>query len=96
MKCALNGELTITAGAKVRSELLLAIAGEGPFEIDTTGVNEVDAAGLQLLLAAMKSAASTRIPILFPPEARGAAVTAGLELLGLAARDWNLEDWTHG
>jgi anti-anti-sigma regulatory factor len=96
MKCTLTGELTITAAARARSELLQAIAGQGSFDLDTTGVLELDAAGLQVLLAALKSAASAKIPIGFPPTARGPVVTAGLELLGLNARDWNHEGPNHG
>jgi len=47
MKYALNGELTIARAAKIKAELLQAVSAEGPFELDTTGVSEVDAAGLQ-------------------------------------------------
>ena len=96
MKYALNGELTIARAAKIKAELLQAVSAEGPFELDTTGVGEVDAAGLQLLLAAMKTVASRRAAIVFPPHARGSAVGGALDLLGLGARDWNGEDFGHG
>lgn len=96
MKHALNGELTIANAAKIKAELLHAVSSDGPFELDTTGVGEVDAAGLQLLLAAMKSAATRGAVIVFPPQARGDAVGGALDLMGLGSRDWNNEDSRHG
>lgn len=96
MKCTLNGELTIARAAEIKAELLQAVAGNGPFKLDTAGVTEVDAAGLQLLLAAMNSAASRKNPVVFPPEARGTAVSDALELVGLASSDWNNKDSGNG
>jgi len=96
MKCTLTGELTIAAAARARTELLQAIAGPGALDLDTRGVDEVDAAGLQVLLAAFKSAANAKIRVVFPPEVRGPAVTAGLARLGLDTRDWNHEEANHG
>lgn len=96
MRCTLHGELTIVEAAKIKAQLLGALAGKGALELDTTGVVEADAAGLQVLLSAMKSAAGTKTPIVYPPEARGSAVSAGLDLLGLSACDWNSKDWNHG
>lgn len=96
MKYALNGELTIANAAAIKTELLQAISADGPFELDTTGVGEVDAAGLQLLLAAVRSAASRGTAIVFPPQARGDAVGGALDLMGLGSRDWNNEDSRHG
>jgi ABC-type transporter Mla MlaB component len=96
MKYALNGELTIANAAKIKTELLQALSADGPFELDTTGVVEVDAAGLQLLLSAVKNAASRGAATVFPPEARGDAVGGALGLMGLGSRDWNNEDSRHG
>lgn len=96
MKCTLTGELTIAAAAKAKTELLQALAGQGSLDLDTTGVSEVDAAGLQILLAAFKSAASAKMAVVFPPEARGAAVTAALGVLGLNAHDLLCEGSNHG
>lgn len=92
MKCCLSGELTIQCAAEHKTELLQALAGAGPFELDTQAVSEVDGAGLQLLIAALKSAARAQIPVHFPPEARGSAVASGLALLGLGQHAWNRED----
>ncbi len=91
MKCSLSGELTIHSAAEARHQLLRFLEGNGPFELDTLAVTEVDGAGLQVLLSALKSAAAAKARVVFPPEARGAAVEAGLRLLGLGQHDWNLE-----
>ena len=96
MQCTLTGDLTIGAAAEAKQQLLHALAGEGPLELDTRQVTEVDAAGLQVLLAALRSAANAKIPIRFPADLRGPAVESGLRLLGLAERDWNYEDLSHG
>jgi len=96
MQCTLTGDLTIGAAAEAKSQLLQALAGEGPLELDTRQVTDVDAAGLQVLLAALRSAAHAKIPVRFPADLRGSAVGTGLRLFGLAERDWNDEDFSHG
>ncbi len=96
MRCTLVDGLTITTASRAKADLLQAMSGSGAFEVDTTGVHDVDGAGLQVLLAAFKSAVSAKIPVVFPPDARGTAVTACLDLLGLSSCDWNHEDWIHG
>jgi anti-anti-sigma regulatory factor len=96
MKCTLSGELTIGAASRIKDDLLRALAGDGAFQLDTCGVTEVDAAGLQLLLGAFKSAARANIPVLFPSESRGAAVATGFALLGLDQLNGTLEVSLHG
>jgi anti-sigma B factor antagonist len=96
MKCTLKNELTIARAAEIRTDLLQALAEGGTFELDTRQVTEVDAAGLQILLAALKSALGARAPIRFSEDMRGPAVSAGLRLLGLAERSWGDEDVNHG
>jgi anti-sigma B factor antagonist len=96
MKCILSGDLTITTAAEARSQLLRALVAPNPLALDTSQVTEVDAAGLQIVLAALKSASSARIPIHFPSEARGSVVAAGLALLGIGECDWTHEDRDHG
>ncbi len=95
MKCKLSGALTITSAGQARLDLLRAMSGPGPFEVDTREVDDVDGAGLQLLLAAFKSAVTAGIPIVFPSEARGAAVSTVLDVIGLGHCEWNREDWLH-
>jgi len=54
---ALDGELTIYRAAELKATLLAALAGgNGAIEIDLGGVTEIDSAGVQLLLAARRSA----------------------------------------
>jgi len=95
MQCTLKGDLTIAAAGDARIQLLQALAGDGPFELDTRQVTEVDAAGLQVILAALRSAAKAKLPIRFAIDLRGPVVEAGLRMLGLADRDWNREDANH-
>jgi ABC-type transporter Mla MlaB component len=95
MQCTLTGDLTIAAAADARMKLLQALAGDGPLELDTSQVTEIDAAGLQVVLAALRSAARAKIPIRFPPNLYGPVVGAGLRMVGLAKLDWNQEDFNH-
>jgi anti-anti-sigma regulatory factor len=89
MKCTLTGALTISAAADVRAQLLQALAGEGALELDTTQVTDVDAAGLQLLLAACKSASQAGIPVQFPAQAQGDVVETSFKVLGLENFAWS-------
>ncbi|MEV4510072.1 STAS domain-containing protein [Dactylosporangium sp. NPDC049525] len=61
----LDGELTIAVAAEQQARLRAFLQqAAGAFEIDLSGVTELDTAGLQLLLAARREAAQ-----------RGAALT---------------------
>ncbi len=89
MKCTLTGALTISAAAETKVELLQALAGEGALELDTTQVTDVDAAGLQLLLAACKSASQAGIPVQFSAQAQGEVVETAIKVLGLDNFAWS-------
>jgi len=52
----LDGELTIYRAAELKPLLLQWPAGEGAVEIDLFGVDEIDTAGVQLLLLARREA----------------------------------------
>ncbi|HEX8986567.1 MAG TPA: STAS domain-containing protein [Rhodocyclaceae bacterium] len=80
-RIALDGELTVQSAAATRERLLAALAGSDVLELDLGGVAEFDSAGLQLLLAARKSAqaAGKRMRLFRPP----AAVVEVLEFLAL-------------
>lgn len=52
----LTGEWTIHAIAQQR-EAMLALVNDGHIEFDTSGVTDMDSAGLQLLLSAQRSVA---------------------------------------
>ncbi|MEV6925828.1 STAS domain-containing protein [Dactylosporangium sp. NPDC051485] len=52
MSLAFEGELTVMTAAEQHARLRAYLRGTGPFELDLSGVTELDTAGLQLLLAA--------------------------------------------
>jgi anti-anti-sigma factor len=52
----IEGEMTIYRAAELRQVLLDALAPPGDLNIDLSGVTEIDSAGVQLLVAAKKSA----------------------------------------
>ncbi|MBV4473600.1 STAS domain-containing protein [Pseudomonas sp. B2M1-30] len=47
----IDGELTIYTVAELKAELLPSLAPNGDVEVDLALVNEIDSAGVQLLLA---------------------------------------------
>lgn len=57
---ALDGELTIGTVAAVKDDLVAALADLGDCELDVSAVDEIDTAGLQLLLMARRSAVGVR------------------------------------
>lgn len=52
----IEGEMTIYRALELKEQLLAALAPGGGLELDLSGVTEVDSAGVQLLLAARKTA----------------------------------------
>lgn len=57
-RMVMEGELTIYCTAEVRDALAAGIEGTGGLALDMTGVTRCDAAGLQLLVSASKTAAA--------------------------------------
>lgn len=55
-RTAIEGELTIFAARALRETLLNALQDGDEVEIDLSGVNEMDSAGLQLMIAAKREA----------------------------------------
>lgn len=53
---AIDGELTIYRAAELGEALQSALAAAGDLEVNLAGVTEMDSAGVQLLMAAKKSA----------------------------------------
>jgi len=91
----MNGELTIATAAQARAQLLQALDAGAHLDLDTREVTEVDAAGLQLLLAAFRSARERKIQVSYSADARGDAVSAGLLLMGISERAWT-DEKDHG
>jgi anti-sigma B factor antagonist len=79
-----TGEMTVYTASALRNALLEALRAhhEGAFELDLSGVEEFDTAGLQLLLMLNRScAAATRALRI---SASSAPVHNGIELCGQA------------
>jgi anti-sigma B factor antagonist len=76
-------EMTIYTAARHKVLLLDAVRGSGtrPLEIDLSGVTEIDSAGVQVMLAARRSAAGSGRALRFI--AGDSAVRSTLALLGL-------------
>jgi anti-anti-sigma regulatory factor len=92
MTCELAGELTIASVAQLKTQLLSTLEPGTALAVDTRKVTEVDTAGMQLLVAALTTAAGKGMAVLFPAEMQGAVVQEALRCFGLADQDWT--DWT--
>ena len=79
---AVSGDLRIETANEVRKALKVYLEGRAEMVLDLGQVDECDTAGLQLLLAARKSAAALGKP--FRLTAVSAAVRETSEALGLA------------
>ncbi|VTU33204.1 STAS domain-containing protein [Variovorax sp. PBL-E5] len=81
---AIEGEMTIYRAAELRTGLLAALAGsEGDIALDLSAVTEIDSAGVQLLIAAAKSASAAQRVLHVC--AIAPAVAESLRFLGLDA-----------
>lgn len=84
-----SSEAAITAGtalgiaeaAALRESWLVALEKPGPITVNLSGLERVDSAGVQLLLALARSAAMADRALVF--EGHSAALAAELEALGL-------------
>jgi anti-sigma B factor antagonist len=80
----LEPELTIYSAAQVKQTLVDALVARDALTLDLADVCEVDSAGVQLLLAAMRQAAAQGVPLLLA--GHSAAVREAFALLGLDAQ----------
>ncbi|WP_255991533.1 STAS domain-containing protein [Chitinolyticbacter albus] len=79
----LDGELTIFHAASLKDALIAALGEGGPaLTIDLSGVDELDTAGVQLLLLVKREAARLGRALIY--SGHSAAVISVLELLDLA------------
>ncbi len=76
-------ELTLARAAELKARLLEALAGGAPLALDGRGVTDVDAAGLQVLCAAGRSAAARGTSVSLTAGARSPALAEALALSGL-------------
>src|SRR5262245_20959061 len=80
----LEGELTIYRATELRTEIQTALANATAVEIDLSGVTEIDSAGIQLLIAAQKTAAASQRELLLVQPS--APVQGVFQLFNLAAQ----------
>ncbi len=88
-------ELTIARADALKAALLAALAAGEPVELDGRAVQDVDAAGLQVLCAARRSALARGLRLAFQRDGRSPAFVQAVELAGLAqhAREaWLLQE----
>jgi len=83
MVVPLPEDLIVPHATALRSLLLAALEAGQPLELDGRTVNEVDAAGLQVLCAARRSALARGTSLTFLQGGRSAALIAAIELAGL-------------
>lgn len=84
MTFPLPPELTIAQAAPLKQRLLDALRTGGPVLLDARAVTAVDAAGLQLLQAAHRSALASGQVLAFADGVRGAVIEKAVEEAGLA------------
>lgn len=59
----IEGELTIYTAADLKTKIVAALASAQPIEIDLSQVDEIDSAGLQLLMLAKRESAAAGKPL---------------------------------
>ena len=81
LRLAVDGAMTVYEAGESKGELLAALADGGGLEIDLAGVEEIDTAGLQLLVLTQREGRRTGKPVrLADPSA---AVLEALDRYGL-------------
>lgn len=92
-RVALEGDLTIITAAERRQRLMSALHGSAGLKVDLSGIDEMDTAGLQILLLARREAG--RASLTFEIAAASRAVTETLAVAHLTpALDgpWNADE----
>ena len=78
-----QGEFTIYQAASLKQEMISFLEGHNTIDIDLSEVSEIDAAGIQLLLLAKKTAAAKEKKLRLIEHS--SPVLEALELLNLSA-----------
>lgn len=90
-RLSIEGEMSIYRAAELRQLLLDALDGAATLDLDLSSVTELDTAGVQLLLAAGKSAQSRQQVLrLVAPSETVLEVFATLDLAGIAGDSFTL------
>jgi len=79
----MNGDMTIYTAAALKEELMSHITQQCEHEIDLSEVNEMDSAGLQLLILAKREAARQNAILSFNGHSR--AVLEVMDICNMAA-----------
>ncbi|MFI5495769.1 lipid asymmetry maintenance protein MlaB [Actinoplanes sp. NPDC051859] len=81
-RVGLEGELTIMTAGEQKDRLLTALEGSAGLRVDLSAVEEIDTAGLQVLLLAQREA--ERLNLAFELGGSAGSVAAVCALAGLA------------
>jgi anti-anti-sigma regulatory factor len=84
MEVKIGRDLTVARVAQVRTELLAALEAADTYEIDLAEVEEIDAAGLQLLCSFHRAVSNRGLKVSCAGGSRGAPVTEAMRLAGFA------------
>jgi len=83
-RITLDGAMTVYEAVDAKRDLLQALAGSTALEIDVTGLDEVDTAGLQLLLLLRRESLRAAKPLRLAGSSQ--ALAEVLDRYGLAAQ----------
>lgn len=83
-RIVIDGEFTIFTASEIRNRMLDALSEGDQVEVDLSGVNEIDTAGVQIILAAQLNASNRRKQLSFV--GRSQAVIDVMAIYGLADR----------
>lgn len=87
MVFVLPQELTIGGVAALRDDLLPRVRGPEPFELDARPLQEIDAAGLQLLCAAARAATRHGTSFRILGDEDGSALRVAMHTAGISSLD---------
>jgi anti-sigma B factor antagonist len=83
MVLVVSDKLTVATVVQAKARLMVALESGESLELDARGVSEVDVAGLQVLLAAKREAATRGHTFSLPVSSRSEPLVQALALAGL-------------
>ena|SRR5579863_4444126 len=82
-RVVLGGSCTIHEAAAIKAHMLQQLARPGPFEIDGSAVERIDAAGVQLIVAFALDCLERSLPYAW--KGKSAALEQAIELMSVGA-----------
>ena len=84
-KCrvTIGGDMTVYSAEELKQKLVQVLAEPKALDINLSGVEEIDSAGIQLLMMAKKSRAAAGLPLRLVDHSK--AVMAAFEIMGLVS-----------